>query len=110
MRAPRVSPSIVATVSAGKRGPERFTIQNISTSGAKLEGPLALTLRERVTLVFQLGDESVQLQAEVVRVETADLMSDEIAVRFVEMTDVTRDAVRKLVTRVLDDNDAADRD
>ncbi len=103
MRAPRVSQPIVATVSAGKRGPERFTIQNISISGAKLEGPLALALRERITLVFKAGDESVTLQAEVVRVETADLMSDEIAVAFVDMTEATREAIRALVNRVLDD-------
>src|SRR4051812_7474300 len=101
-RAPRVATSIVATVAAGKRSGVKFTIENISVSGAKLEGPLTLGKGERITIVFTADGQSVTVQAEVVRVDTADLMTDQIAARFIDPSADVQKAIQGLVTKMMD--------
>ncbi len=109
-RAPRVPTSIVATVTAGKRLGVRFTIENISITGAKLEGPLTLAKGERIMILFTAEGHSVQLAAEVVRVETADLMTDQIAARFIDPSDETKEAIQALVNKLLDERGRDDDD
>ncbi len=87
MRATRVVKSIEATVAMGKRAPVAFTIENISVTGAKMQGPLTLKLKDRITIVFFAERERIEVQADVVRVDTADLLNDEIAVQFVSPGD-----------------------
>lgn len=104
-RAPRVPTSIVCTVTAGKRSGVRFTIENLSTTGAKLEGPLTLAKGERIGILFTAEGHSVKLSAEVVRVETADLMTDQIAARFVDPSPEDKEAIQALVNKILDEQD-----
>jgi hypothetical protein len=101
-RAPRVETSITAKVTAGKRKDITFTIENISISGAKMEGPLALALKDTIGVVFTAEGKSIQVKAQVVRVDTADLMTDQIAVAFIDPDAETREALRLLVNKHLD--------
>ncbi|CAN5907791.1 hypothetical protein BH11MYX3_BH11MYX3_26760 [soil metagenome] len=104
-RAQRVPTSIVATVTAGKRPGVRFTIENISITGAKLEGELTLAKGERISILFTAVGHSVRIAAEVVRVETADLMSDQIAARFIDPSPEDKEAIQALVNKILDEQD-----
>jgi hypothetical protein len=61
-----------------------FVIDNISSSGARLAGPLTLELGQHIEMSFVLDTTTVVLAAEIVRVHTTDLVTDQIAVRFVE--------------------------
>ena len=62
-----------------------FEIQNISLTGARLHGPLTLTLGQRLNLVLELVAQSpLDVVAEVVRVHTDDLVTDTAAVRFID--------------------------
>jgi hypothetical protein len=106
-RAQRVPTSIVATVTAGKRC-EPFSIENISVSGAKLEGPLSLKKGEHITILFEAEGHSVRLAAEVMRVETPDLMTDQIAARFIDPSPADREVIQHLVNKLLDEQ--ADND
>jgi hypothetical protein len=100
-RAPRVDTSIKATVTSGKRTVP-FVIDSLSTSGARLIGPLALAMKEKVGIVFTADEHRLEVTAEVVRVDTADLMTDQIAVRFLDPTAETAAVLRVLVERTLD--------
>lgn len=108
-RAQRVHTSIVATVTAGKRSVP-FTIENISVSGAKLEGPLSLKKGEHIVILFEAEGHSVQLTAEVMRVETPDLMTDQIAARFIDPSPDDREVIQHLVKKLLDEQDEGDDD
>ena len=100
-RAPRVDTSIKATVTSGKRTVP-FVIDSLSTSGARLIGPLALAMKETVAVVFQADEHRIDVAAQVVRVDTADLMTDQIAVRFLDPSAETQAVLRMLVERSLD--------
>lgn len=100
-RAPRVDTSIKATVTAGKRTVP-FVIDSLSTSGARLIGPLALAMNEKLAIVFTADEHRIDVAAEVVRVDTADLMTDQIAVRFLDPSPETMATLRVLVERTLD--------
>ena len=108
-RAQRVHTSIVATVTAGKRSVP-FTIENISVSGAKLEGPLSLKKGEHIVILFEAEGHSVQLTAEVMRVETPDLMTDQIAARFIDPSPDDREVIQHLVNKLLDEQDEGNDD
>ena len=108
-RAQRVHTSIVATVTAGKRSVP-FTIENISVSGAKLEGPLSLKKGEHIVILFEAEGHSVQLTAEVMRVETPDLMTDQIAARFIDPSPDDREVIQHLVNKLLDEQDEGNND
>lgn len=74
----------VTAIVGGRRYP--FKIENISTTGARLRGPLTLTLGQRIDLVLELEDRSpIDVVAEVVRVHTDDLVNDTAAVRFIDL-------------------------
>lgn len=101
-RAPRVDTSIKATVTAGKRTLP-FLIDSLSTSGARLIGPLTLAMKERIAVLFTAGEQRIAVAAEVVRVDTADLMTDQIAVRFLDPSDETTAALSLLVAQTLEE-------
>jgi len=102
VRAPRVPTSIVATVTAGKRTGVIFRILNVSVTGAKLEGPLSLALKDKIKIRFDWEGTSVELAAEVVRVDSPDLMTDQIAACFIETPPETQTAIQDLVARLLE--------
>ncbi|MBA3458948.1 MAG: PilZ domain-containing protein [Deltaproteobacteria bacterium] len=102
-RAQRVPTSIVATVTAGKRSGVRFRIENISITGAKLEGPLTLGKGEKIGILFEAEGTSVQLVAEIVRVDSPDLMTDQIAARFVDPSPEAQQTIETLVNKLLEE-------
>jgi hypothetical protein len=102
MRATRIVKSIEARVAIGKRAPVAFTIENISVTGAKMQGPLTLRLQDRITIVFFDDKDRIEIQADVVRVDTADLLTDEIAVAFVTPSDEVTARIAALIGKALD--------
>ena len=110
MRATRIVKSIEATVAIGKRAPVAFTIENISITGAKMQGAMTLKLKDRITIVFFDDKERIEVQADVVRVDTADLMNDEIAVQFVTPSDEVTTKIAALVDKALDKEIEVDSD
>jgi hypothetical protein len=107
-RAPRAATSLVARVTAGRRQPERFTILNVSVTGAKLEGPLSLALKDKIKIRFDWEGKSIELAAEVVRVDSPDLMSDQIAARFVDVSDDAKQVLAELVAGMLEIDEDGD--
>ena len=110
MRATRIVKSIEATVAIGQRAPGAFTIENISITGAKMQGAMTLKLKDRITIVFFDDKERIEVQADVVRVDTADLMNDEIAVQFVTPSDEVTTKIAALVDKALDKEIEVDSD
>ena len=110
MRATRIVKSIEATVAIGKRAPVSFTIENISITGAKMQGALTLKLKDRITIVFFDDKDRIEVQADVVRVDTADLLNDEIAVQFVTPGDEVTAKIAALVDKALDKEIPVDSD
>lgn len=78
-----------------------FTIDNISSSGARLAGPLTLELGQRIEVSFVVDARAVVLAAEIVRVHTPDLVSDQIAVRFIDPPASTVARIDMFVAAVL---------
>lgn len=101
-RDPRAEICASAIVLARHNDGVAFTIESISVSGARLAGPLALDVGERVHLLFEMDGHPVEVTGEVVRVDRQDLASDHIAVRFIEVAEDTRALIRDLVVRTLD--------
>ena len=110
MRATRIVKSIKATVATGKRAAVPFTIENISVTGAKMQGQLTLKLKDRITIVFFDESERIEVQADVVRVDTADLLSDEIAVQFVTPSEEVTAKIAALVDKARDSEIEVDSD
>lgn len=104
---PRILTNMRAYVVVGSRH-SPFTIDNISVGGARIIGTLALRLRQRVQLVLQLDTALVHVEAEVVRIDTPDLLADQVAVRFVDPPPEARDAITDVVSRVLDEQQDED--
>jgi hypothetical protein len=101
---PRVLTNTRAYVVSGSRH-TKFTIDNLSVGGARLIGTLALRLGQRIHLVLDLDIGLVELDAEVVRVDTPDLIEDQIAVRFVDASAEVKTALLDVVSRVLEKQD-----
>jgi hypothetical protein len=98
---PRVVTNTRAYIVSGSRH-TKFTIDNLSVGGARLIGTLALRLGQRIHVVLDLDIGLVEVDAEVVRVDTPDLLEDQIAIRFVDATPEVRTALREVVARVLE--------
>lgn len=99
-QAPRVETALSAVVTVGKRR-VLFRIDDLSTSGARLSGALTLVLHERIGLSIVLEGAPIEVEAEVVRVHTADLVTDQAAVRFIDLPAHCRDALAQFVSTVL---------
>jgi hypothetical protein len=97
---PRVDTTLSVTVIAGKRS-VAFTVDNLSATGARLIGPLPLTMGQQIRVILPVDTGPLELAAEVVRIHTADLVSDQVAVRFSGMTAAAVTAIRGLVLRSL---------
>jgi hypothetical protein len=79
-----------------------FVIDNLSSSGARLAGALALGLGQRIEMSFRLEGTAIALSAEIVRVDTPDLMTDQIAVRFVDPPAASVARIEAFVAALLD--------
>lgn len=90
--------SLSAMVTAGKRRVS-FKINELSATGARLVGPLPLAEGDGLTVTLTLGDDSIDVIAEVVRVHTTDLLTDEVAVQFLALQPEGAAALDALVRR-----------
>lgn len=77
-------------------------IESISTGGALLVGPLTLDRGEQVQILFEIDDHPIDVVGEVVRSENHDVMTDRVAIKFINMNAETRMLVRELVRRTLE--------
>lgn len=95
----------VTAIVGGRR--YAFKIQNVSMTGARLQGPLTLSLGQHIDLVLELeGLPPAAVVAEVVRVHTADLMTDTAAVRFINLSPAVQAAIAAHMKRLgVDDDD-----
>ena len=106
---PRIETNTRATVSKGtKKVP--FVIDNLSLGGARLIGELALQKGQKIDITLELDSGTVNVLGEVVRVDTPDLMTDQIAVRFLDPTDEAKAAIKDVVMRTLKDPKDAEDD
>ena len=106
-RAPRVDANMKAIVTAGPKRSVPFTIDSMSVTGARLTGPLALVLGQVMSVTFSATGRSVTIEVEVVRVDTADLLNDQVAVRFITVPDDAKGAIDDFVKQRLEDEEAA---
>lgn len=101
----RAQVATTAVVLARKNTGVALTIDSISTGGARLVGPLTLAVGERVQMLFELHDTPIEVAGEVVRIETEDLLTDRIAVRFIDLKPYARLLIRELVLERMTDED-----
>jgi hypothetical protein len=106
---PRIETNTRATVSKGTRKVP-FVIDNLSLGGARLIGELALQKGQKIDITLELDTGMVDVIGEVVRVDTPDLMTDQIAVRFIEPSEAAQAAIKEVVMRTLKDPKDADDD
>jgi hypothetical protein len=106
-RAPRVDAHLKAVVTAGPKRSVPFTIDSMSVTGARLTGPLALVLGQVLSVTFTASGHSVTIEVEVVRVDTADLLNDQVAVRFIKVPDEAKDAIQEFVRHRLEQDERA---
>ena len=106
-RAPRVDANLKAVVTAGPKRSVPFTIDSMSVTGARLTGPLALVLGQVMSVTFTATGHSVTVEVEVVRVDTADLLNDQVAVRFIKVPNEAKDAIDDFVRQRLEEEKAA---
>jgi hypothetical protein len=92
------SGSITATVLARHNKGVQFALDRLTTAGARLSGPATLDVGERIRVMFEIAGRPYDVAAEVVTVEHASLLIDRIAVRFMDLSAETRDAIRDLIT------------
>ncbi len=104
--APRVATTLAATVTAGKRTID-FTVENLSVTGARLVGQMPMTVGQRLRVTFSLDGVSVDVHADVVRVQSPNLLTDRAAVRFVDVCARSRAAIAALVASGLGTSFAA---
>ena len=79
----------------------QFTIDNLSLGGARLVGSMALRLGQQIDIEFEVDTGPIKVTGQVVRVDTPDLIEDQIAVRFLELDPDVRVAIRDTVMRQL---------
>ena len=82
-----------------------FTIDNLSVGGARLIGSIALRKGQKIDIELELDTGSVKVTGEVVRVDTPDLMEDQIAVRFLDPPPDVSTAIRAAMSRRANDNE-----
>lgn len=100
----------VATVLARHNSGVPFVIESLSAGGARLAGPLALQVNERIHILFELDGHPIEVLADVVRVQRDNLLTDRVAVTFVEVTPATRELLRKLVRHTIGGEEAGSDD
>src|SRR6476620_6105246 len=80
------SGSITATVLARHNTGAQFGLDRLTTAGARLSGPLTMDVGERIRVMFEIAGHPYDIAAEVIAVEHASLLTDRIAVRFIDLT------------------------
>ena len=100
---PRVDASLASAVILARHNPGvAFSIESISAGGARLVGPLTLEVGERIQILFELEGVPIDVEANVVRVDRQDFVTDHIAVSFKNLSDEARGVIYELVERALD--------
>lgn len=92
------SGSITAMVLARHNTGVQFALDRLTTAGARLSGPVTLDVGERIRVMFDIAGHPYDVMAEVITVEHASLLIDRIAVRFIELSAESRNAIRDLLT------------
>lgn len=95
-------PVLTARVDADKRN-EAFEIHALSLDGAEMTGPLVLAVGQRIRIALASAGESVEVLADVVRVNSTDLLHDGITVQFVAPSP----AAGSVITRLMSERCAA---
>lgn len=83
-----------------------FQIESISIGGARLAGPLTLEADEAVQVLFEIDGRPLDVRAEVIRVVARSFGRDVVLVRFVDLSDDNREAIREMVRRASEAADA----
>lgn len=96
----RAAVEVPAIVEAGKKR-VAFTIENLSVGGARLTGSTPLTVGEQLVIAFSLAGTRLVVTGEVVRIHTEDLLTDQVAVRFVEPSAVVVSCIEDFITSLL---------
>jgi len=78
------------------------TLESVSIGGARFVGPLSLETAEEIQILFEIDGHLFEVRAEVVRIESRDMVRDRVAVRFVELTPEARELLHGLVEQTLD--------
>lgn len=81
----------------------------MSVTGARLTGPLTLAKGQKLSVTFTAEGSSVTIEVEVVRVDTADLMNDQVAVHFINVPDDAKAPIEEFVRRRLEEEEAQAR-
>ncbi len=100
-QSPRATVSTSAVVLARHNNGVTFAIENISTTGARLAGPLTLGVGERIQILFEIDGHPVDVKAEVMRVDKYDMMTDRVAVSFRDVDPETQQRITRLVQQAL---------
>jgi hypothetical protein len=103
----RVAAETTAVVLARHNQGVHVVISSISLGGARLVGEITVAMGERVQILFEIDQQPLEVEAEVVRVEMVDMATDHIAVRFVTTSEAAKRLIRGLVERSLDEDDAS---
>jgi hypothetical protein len=101
---PRAAADTTAVVLARHNQGVPVMIASISLGGARLVGEITVAIGERVQILFEIDQQPLELEAEVVRVEMVDMATDHIAVRFVTTAEGAKRLIRGLVERSLDND------
>jgi hypothetical protein len=99
---PRADVGTSAVVLARHNGGVVVSIESLSISGARLAGQLTVDTGEIVQILFEVDGHPIEVDGEVLRVESRDLYRDQISVRFGELTTATRTLITQLVRKTLD--------
>jgi hypothetical protein len=79
----------------------------MSVTGARLTGPLTLAKGQTLSVTFTAAGQSVTIEVEVVRVDTADLLNDQVAVHFIKVPDDAKGAIEQFVKKRLEEEEEA---
>ena len=82
-----------------------LTIENVSTDGARLVGPLAVDLGERVHILFEVDGRPIDVAGEVIRTDLRDMVTDRVSVKFVDVDDETTELLRQFVLGAIEDEE-----
>jgi hypothetical protein len=99
---PRLATATSAIVLARHNDGVPLTIVSLSLSGARLIGEITLAVGEQVDVLFEIDGHPVDVTGEVVRATKLDIATDEVAVRFLAVTDAARQLIREAVARSLE--------
>jgi hypothetical protein len=80
----------------------RLAVYSISLGGAYLVGPLTVRVGERLRVHLELEGAALELSGEVVRTNVIDAMTDQVAIRFLDVSDENAARLRSIVSALLE--------